>query len=246
MKPIKFMDTKQKTKQIQSAVGVTADGIWGANSANAVFQALGLEEPKGVSLWYPEANTNYEASHTHGKYEHNYPKGAIVHYTSGWWDRSLDDQIAEQVANGYTYFVIDEHGNVAQNFPLDEWGYHAGKSSWSSLDGTVSDELVGIEICCAGKLESDGTPWFTDQKIEDVRVIETQNENQKVGIYQKYTEAQEAALTKLLLWLHSNNPSVFDLDLVLGHDEVSPDRKDDPSGSLSMTMPAFRNFLKSQ
>ena len=237
--------TSELTKRIQREVGANPDGIWGNESATKVAKKLGVyDQPKPEHLWYPKAETNFPSSNTRGKYANGYPIGAIVHYTSGWWNRSLEDQVQEQVENGYTYFVIDENGNVAQNFPLDEWGYHAGKSSWPSIDGSVSDDLVGIEICCAGKLESDGTPWFSDQVIEDIRVVDKPTDNQKVGIYQKYTKAQETALTNLLLWLHRNEPKTFNLDLVLGHDEVSPDRKDDPSGSLSMTMPEYREFLK--
>jgi len=39
------------------------------------------------------------------------------------------------------------------------------------------------------------------------------------------------------------NPE-FRADWVAGHDEVSPGRKSDPGGSLSMTMPQFRYMLK--
>lgn len=237
--------TYELTKRIQNACGSNADGIWGNDSATKVAKKLGVfEQPKPENLWYPDAVKTFPASVTRGKYAQGYPIGAVVHFTSGWWNRSLEDQIAEQVENKYTYFVIDQNGNVAQNFPLDEWGYHAGKSSWGSIDGGVSDDLVGIEICCAGRLESDGTPWFTDKVLKDVRVIDKQDENIKKGTYQKFTDAQEKALTELLIWLHRNEPKTFNLDLVLGHDEVSPDRKNDPSGSLSMTMPKYREFLK--
>ncbi|WP_457021162.1 hypothetical protein [Luteimonas sp. A611] len=71
----------------------------------------------------------------------------------------------------------------------------------------------------------------------------TKQGNQSAGHYQKYTILQEASLRTLLTWLRSNNPDVFRFDLVLGHDEVSPGRKVDPGGSLSMTMSAFRQSL---
>ena len=240
------MSTKETTKLIQTEVGVNPDGIWGPNSANAVAKALGIGKvDDDVLLWYPNARTDFNASVTRGTYAHNYPQGAIVHFTCGWWNRSLDDQVAEQVENRYTYFVIDENGRIAQNFPLNEWGYHAGKSYMAPFGSSVSQYLVGIEICCAGKLEKDETPEFTNITFPEKDKRRSDGEaNIKKGVYQKYTAAQEAALETLLLWLHENNPNVFKLDYVFGHDEVSPDRKSDPGASLSMTMPEFRAKLK--
>ncbi len=47
--------------------------------------------------------------------------------------------------------------------PLDRWGSHAGKSSYSGLGNWVSKKLVGIEVCNAGRLikTADGyEPWW--------------------------------------------------------------------------------------
>lgn len=156
--------------------------------------------------------------------------------------------MAEQVKNKYLYFIIDKDGNIGQNFSLDSWGSHAGLSTWKGLGDRVSDDLVGIEIQSAGRLEKSGSTfktWFGETiPAADVRSVAKQNENQEAGHYHKYTPAQEESLIRLLTWLHDNNPDVFSYDLVLGHDEVSPKRKNDPGASLSMTMPALRNKLK--
>jgi len=199
-------------------------------------------------LYCPFANKNFPKAKTRGTYAKGYPQGAVVHYTAG--RRSgLKQEIQGQVDNRYLYFVIDKDGNIAQNFPLDSWGYHAGKSRYNGLVGSVSNELVGIEIQCAGMLKKDGDvykSWFNSTiKNKNVRKISSQKDNQAKGYYQKYTKAQEKSLTNLILWLHSNNPDVFSLDLVVGHDEVSPDRKQDPGGALSKTMPEYREYLKS-
>lgn len=201
-------------------------------------------EPSASSqklLWVPFAKTNFPKSRTRGTYANGYPKGAIVHFTSGR-RTGVDEGIAEQVRNGYTYFVISADGEIAQNFPLDSWGYHAGDSSYSGLNGTVSDELVGIEVQCGGKLEPNGKTWFGTTP-SSIRNIPHKVANQEAGNYETYTPEQEASLERLIRWLKSNNPTAFDFKFVLGHDEVSPGRKNDPGGSLSMTMPDFRKKL---
>ncbi len=108
---------------------------------------------------------------------------------------------------------------------------------------------MGIEIQAAGKLTKEGNTYKsyfgTTIPSAEVRTVATNNANQKAGHYQKYTDAQETALVNLLLWLFKNNPDVFSLDFVVGHDEVSPGRKNDPGGALSSTMPKFRQKLKS-
>jgi hypothetical protein len=56
-------------------------------------------------------------------------------------------------------------------------------------------------------------------------------------------------LRKLVAWLHLNNPGVFSLDRVVGHDEVSPGRKTDPGAAIVhedkvLSMPEFRQLCK--
>lgn len=199
-------------------------------------------DPGQKLLWVPFAETNFPRSHTRGTYQAGYPKGAIVHFTSG--RRSgLKAGLEAQVTDGYTYFLIDQDGKLGQNFALDSWGYHAGESKYPGLSGSVSDELVGIEIQCGGRLESNGRTWFNTVPAE-TRTISPKHQNQEAGRYETFTQAQEDTLVALLRWLRKNNPEVFSFDFVLGHDEVSPGRKDDPGGSLSKSMPEFRAFLK--
>lgn len=212
---------------------------------------------------YPEAKLVAQRMKTRGKYDKGYPKGAVVHFTAGHFGSVLDAVgcINEGIKNGYAYLCIASDGTVVQAHSIDEWGYHAGESAWTNvtvgkLVGTVSDDLIGIEINNAGKLTvSNGLykSWYG--KIipaSEVRYVEEASYGCPSGHYHKYTEAQEAALIKLLLWLKRNDPtgSSFSFDDVLGHHEVAGKkgigywRKNDPGGSLSMSMEAFRAKLK--
>lgn len=214
--------------------------------------------------WCPFATITKEKMKTKGKYKLGYPEGAVIHYTAG--TNNPMNTLAWGREQGYCYFLIDREGEVYQSFPLDEWGYHAGESSWLGRDG-VSKFMVGIELIAAGKLvevppkqtgeETKFAAWYhflsgTRTLKKDVSLFSrdevrvSRNEcNIKAGVYQKFTAKQEESLINLLKWLRQNNPKVFSFANVVGHDEVAPSRKDDPGGALSRNMPNFRSMLLS-
>lgn len=229
-----------------------------------------VDEVISPKLWYPKRVQDKELSSlymkTRGYYQGGFPKGAVVHYTAG---RSRDkisggsrnantnyEQGIREVKYGcnspFCYFLIDADGNVHQQFPLDRWGYHAGKSSYPKIGKNVSTSLVGIEVMCAGRLEyeSEGKckAWFTNTKKGDKLFYEheynfwNKNKNIQTGFYHKFTDKQKEALVDLILWMNDQSKD-FDLKKVLGHDEVAPNRKNDPGGSLGMPMEDFREML---
>jgi N-acetyl-anhydromuramyl-L-alanine amidase AmpD len=111
----------------------------------------GLAPNVNAELYYPEAKKNVGGEmRTRGRYRKNYPEGAVVHFTS----RRDDPRgaISTALSDGYCYFVIAPNGDVYQNFLLNLWGQHAGRSSWSGLGNSLSQYLVGIELCNSGKL----------------------------------------------------------------------------------------------
>lgn len=200
------------------------------------------------ALWYPLATRVLPQLPTKGRYSLGYPRGAVVHFTAGAYGLSELD-LARQL--GYAYFLIDEHGGVHQGFPLDRWGSHAGVSQLDGIGTGVSRELLGIEVDCAGgplkrhpTRPGTWTSWWG--KVIDPDELRTvpAEANRVAGVYHRFTAAQEKALVELLVWLKTNNPEVFEIEKVVGHDEVSPGRKQDPGGSLSLTMPAFRELLQ--
>lgn len=204
-------------------------------------------------LWFNLPPKNAVEMTTHGEYERGYPRGAIVHYSAG---ASMMGALNVAIDHQLAYFVIGQDGEIRQRAPLNRWGSHAGESFWPSLGAFVSRHLVGIEVVCAGMVTAhpDGrftTWWGSGINFNDVNLIydastdsnRSANDNRAPGFYARFTARQESALTDLLIWLKQNNPDVFDLGLVLGHDEVSPGRKMDPGGSLSMSMPEFRGHL---
>lgn len=207
-------------------------------------------EPYQAQLWYPDADLTAIKMKTAGRYKYGYPQGAVVHYTSGRslaGDMDARNAVAWGAKQGYVYFCISRTGKVFQSFPLNEWGPHAGKSAWPGLIGSVSDELVGIEMCSGGLLDENKMSWFGEKyPDEQVRYLKDSRDGlEPAGFYHAFSGQQEASLTRLLMWLKNNNPTVFDYNLVLGHHEVSPGRKQDPGGSLSTSMGHLRSTLLS-
>lgn len=208
-------------------------------------------------LWIPWAK-EIDSGVRRGTRSKRYPDGALVHFTAGHRD-GLKAGAELMTSSGMNYFILDKDGNMGQPDPLSEWGYHGGESRYPGLNGSVSDELVGIEIQAAGSLRKNGDffyPWWDGGKnlpgnrIPDHEVVYSPKRgNIAPGFYQEYTQAQVLALRKGICWLHLNHPDVFKIKFVVGHDEVSPGRKNDPGAALvnltgiPITMDDFRDWV---
>jgi hypothetical protein len=223
---------------------------------------LALHDPALYSfgekkLWIGFAQ-NMPSGAKRGTRPRGYPDGALIHWTSGHRN-GIQEGGAFQKASGMHYLVVDKDGNVGQGDPLNTHGYHGGASSYAGISGTVSDELLGIENQAAGTLRKSGDwffPWWDEGKnlpqnrISPVDVIYSPKKgNIAAGYYHKFTLEQMLANRKVLCWLHLNNPDVFKIKFIVGHDEVSPGRKTDPGAALvdvfgnPMTMSDFRDQI---
>lgn len=181
---------------------------------------------------------------THGRFRTRTgkAKGVLVHYTvSGRSANSAIGVLKYLASRGLGCPVMDEDGiiYVPENFDLlTDVAWHAGKSSWKGHSG-MSQYLIGMEICCWGRLTPESKKRVTKLRRSPGR------HNIAAGEYEPYTEAQEKALIGFILWLSKASPD-FDLDFVCGHDEVSPGRKTDPGASLSKSMPELREYIASR
>jgi len=224
--------------------GLVVDGIRGPKTDAALDAEAGeVSAPpaSGAKFHEPTFVVHKDIKFdTNGKYKTPTGKfiGLTVHYTvSGDSPRGVLGWLAEQ---GYGCMVMGHDGSIHIPAGFDiftDWNDHSGKSKWRGLLG-VSKYYAGMEICC----------WGKDSKVGPFR--ESKGEANIIpGKYQQFTKEQEEELTNFILWAKSKNPD-FNLDNVVGHDELRTEYglkgdKQDPGASLSMTMPEYREKLKS-
>lgn len=206
-------------------------------------------------IQYPEAIVLEKKMKQRGQYKNGWPMGAVVHFTAGHnKPGSAKSMIELGIKNGYTYLAIDSTGQVYQAHSIDRWGYHAGESAWPGIGKGVSDSLIGIEVCCGGKLTKKGDKFFTwfDKEVpkEQVRYSDGKHFQGSAGFYEMFTPKQELALIELLTWLKKSKPDVFKTQFILGHDMVSGkegigyDRKNDPGASLSIPIRELQTIIE--
>lgn len=233
-----------------------------------------LETASTAALWCPFASEG-PSMRARGPYQHGYPIGAVVHYTAGRFAGGAEQatRVMRDSARKHWYFAIADDGTILQPGPLNQWGSHAGRSWAKGLEDDpdqdyhwLSQYLVGVEVLSAGWVTSRGdahapywNPKFSPSDTlfgpDEVRYAsgDAWSNVTMDSYYHRYTAAQEAALRRLLLWLYMNNPTVFRIDNILGHDEVAVrrqpgpptlGRKQDPGGALSVSMATLREEIK--
>ena len=203
---------------------------------------------------------------TRGNYKTNtgYAKGIIFHYTAGHWNRG-----AQSAINTLRYLAyhpnrlgcpVTDINGVIHKSKYQDWNDVAWHAGSGSIHGhrNGSTLLIGMEYCCAGllsKYNGQHYPWWNFKNGEfiggtpipedQIRIIEKQHHNQKPGVYHMLTREQEQNWWNFCLWQCDTNPEI-DIDYIVSHGEYAPDRKWDIGGSFSMSMPEFREELRSK
>jgi hypothetical protein len=206
-------------------------------------------------LWNPWA-TRVAAIKSRGVYNNGYPVGGIYHYNAG--GNSPVGTMDSGRKNNYLFSACGRFGEHVQSNPFNQWGYHAGASS-KLISGKqksgVSAFLHGVEVNAAGTVTAKGNDKFAAYfhkkpeqyfgKSEVRHAGPIPNQLRGSSWFHKFTPEQELSMERFWLFMKVNNPDVFRLEQVYGHDEVATPfgRKVDPGGCLSMSMAAFRTKL---
>lgn len=164
------------------------------------------------------------------------PRWLVMHYTAGGSAQESIGWLANKQAKASAHVVIARDGSITQMVDFNRRAWHAGESRWKGVDG-LNSHSIGIELDGFGFLGSAGPGrWkFRNISVPDADVIvATHKFGSPTGGWPRYPQKQmEVALelAKLLV-------KTYRLEDVIGHDDISPGRKQDPGPAFDMA--AFR------
>lgn len=162
----------------------------------------------------------------------------VIHYTAGATALSSWEHWKSGNAGGAeAHLLIDRDGTVYQVRPFNQKADHAGKSAWHDPgDGKRYEWLnacsIGIELANAGAddpAKPDAFDWAKRQP--GFSSIKAAHKNGgPVREWEAYTPEQLAACEAVSRALVTR----YDLDDVIGHEDIAPDRKPDPGPAFPM------------
>ena len=183
------------------------------------------------------------------------PRFIVVHYTVGEDFEGVTQMLAHDAKRrASVQLVLSQKGEVAQIGDLNDRLWHAGASSWVH-DGKTYNGLnacsIGIEVCNRGWLneKGEGGRWRqnTSQGIsrwylpEEVHVGRHPNRKAAAWLgtcgWAKFTDAQIRELDQLI-WALKDAYGILE---VVGHDDITPERKQDPGLCLDRTWFGYWN-----
>ncbi len=160
------------------------------------------------------------------------PQYLIIHYTAGRSAKSSIEWMANPAAKASAHLVIGLDGKITQMVEFNKSAWHAGVSKWSGLSG-LNNYSIGIELDNPGRLQKTGNKWrsWFGAEYPDHLVLEAVHKHQEVKAgWHVYTEQQLRACIAVSQLLVSH----YKLQDVLGHEDVSPFRKEDPGPAFPM------------
>ena len=160
------------------------------------------------------------------------PRWLIMHFTAGRSAQESINWLTNPEARASAHVVIARDGEVTQLVPFDTVAWHAGRSQWRGVSG-LNAHSIGIELDNAGRLREQGGEWRAwfgrDYDVGEVMAAVHPNESHVSG-WHTYTEPQlEAALEVAQAIVRH-----YELEDVLGHEDIAPGRKVDPGPAFPM------------
>ena len=159
----------------------------------------------------------------------------VIHFTAGWTGDSSIEAMRERRLSAH--LVIDRDGKITQCVPFNRVAFHAGSSAWRDPKTNVlyrglNHHAIGIELANCGDLVRDTYPStlgaLAGKKIP--RLTAPHKHGGPARDWEIYPSAQLAAcemVSKVLV-------ERFNLDDVVGHENISPGRKTDPGPAFPL------------
>lgn len=146
---------------------------------------------------------------------------ALIHYTAGGHADTTASWCSTPESKVSYHFIIDRGGKLIQMVPCNFMAWHAGRSTWEGRKD-INFHSIGIGLANHGHM----TPAFQGAPLalnNTVYAGHKSNPNLKMH-WEKFYPPQIQTLYVLLCALVDN----YGIKIVLGHDDVAPDRKIDP------------------
>lgn len=152
----------------------------------------------------------------------------VIHYTAGATGKSSIDYW-RKLANGVcAHFVIERDGTIIQCRPCNRTAGHAGSSKWK--DPNTGITYFGLNSCSIGIELANGGDTFPERFSEIPPTIARHKHGGPTKEWETFPAAQIAAcemLSKVLV-------DRYNLDDLVGHEDIAPNRKSDPGPAFPM------------
>lgn len=173
------------------------------------------------------------------KFKKPNPDTIIIHYTGGGSASSSANWLSRGEVKASAHIIIGRDGEVYQLVPFNIEAWHAGISAYAGRSG-FNQFSIGIELANAGFLTKTGSIYRSSfgatYSVDEVMLARHKNEDFD-RYWHTYTEAQILKCREVCQLLIEE----YNIQEILGHDEISPGRKQDPGPAFPMN--SFRNEL---
>jgi len=155
----------------------------------------------------------------------------ILHYTAGPASIAINTLINPR-AKASAHLVVDRDGSITQLAPFHFMTWHAGNSSYQGRSG-FNKYSIGIEIANDGYLTPSGNlyrAWYGATHTAEEVVYATHRNQTSPTYWHVYSEDQIRVVTELCRLLIEE----YNVQLILGHEEIAPARKFDPGPAFPL------------
>lgn len=162
------------------------------------------------------------------------PKYIIIHYTAGGSAQGAINTFNNPASKASAHLVVGHDGAITQMAKFNERCWHAGTSRWKNLVG-LNSHSVGIEIANWGWLNGKAGNWksWVGTPVPDDRVVEAAHSHDGVMRGWEIFDAEQiescVEIVRALAAAYKLGP-----EHILGHDDISPGRKQDPGPAWDM------------
>lgn len=193
---------------------------------------LDLEQGENFALDIKHAK-NYVAQKMDkdsGEFRDGLPDTIVIHYTAGTTMAGALSVLNSPKYEASAHFLVDNDQNVATTYqlmPLNKIAWHAGVSEMGNRK-SINKYSIGIEIVNPGYLTRTGDGKFLtafNRTVLEDDAVEARHKNESHTRYwHRYMEEQVSNV----LYLCNELKELFPIQYIVGHDEISPGRKQDP------------------